>query len=449
VTAGPPSPVAVTAGPPAPVAASTVRTRPTRLGSALLSVALLVGALALRAGAPGLHPLVALLVAPFPLALLRRSRLRDLRVGLPPTVQVEVGAAAVVPVSLVNVGSRRLPRLLVGLGVPGALQAAPLVVEALEPGGGRTAPVPLTALRRGVHGGVFMEITEDGSLGVLRRTLRTSIAAEVVAVPRSRPLSPPPEPTGRGGDDAPAPDARPLLHGVQPQGTRDFRPGDEPRSVHWRATARTGRLTVREWDPPAALGLALLVQLAPDSAAPVLPDRPAGSGLEADELLLEAVASTGLAALLAGRRVAVVQARPAPEGRAVVETAGHLDPDGLLRVLAQVEPLRTELAAPAASAVAAAGPGGTVVFFAGIGWGHWEAPELLTLADTARAAGCQLLVVLGRSADGPVPQGAGRAFGDLARRVPVVTAAELLGGGDGRPWPVTLARPAPLPRVAA
>lgn len=42
-------------------------------------------------------------------------------------------------------------------------------------------------------------------------------------------------------------------------GTRDYRPGDEPRSIHWPATARAGRLIVkeREFDLPPMVTLVL------------------------------------------------------------------------------------------------------------------------------------------------------------------------------------------------
>lgn len=48
-----------------------------------------------------------------------------------------------------------------------------------------------------------------------------------------------------------------ALPGVEPEpgeefrGIRDYRTGDPVKAVHWPATARTGRLMVREWDPPS------------------------------------------------------------------------------------------------------------------------------------------------------------------------------------------------------
>ena len=41
---------------------------------------------------------------------------------------------------------------------------------------------------------------------------------------------------------------------LQPAGLREYRPGDEFRAIHWRATARRGQPVVREWDGGAGSG---------------------------------------------------------------------------------------------------------------------------------------------------------------------------------------------------
>ncbi len=38
--------------------------------------------------------------------------------------------------------------------------------------------------------------------------------------------------------------------GLDVRGVREWRPGDAVRHVHWRSTARTGRLTVLEYGEP-------------------------------------------------------------------------------------------------------------------------------------------------------------------------------------------------------
>lgn len=54
-------------------------------------------------------------------------------------------------------------------------------------------------------------------------------------------------------------------------GVREYRPGDPLRRIHWRGSARHGRLVVREYEPP---GLRLLgVFLDPEPASPELADQ--------------------------------------------------------------------------------------------------------------------------------------------------------------------------------
>jgi len=46
----------------------------------------------------------------------------------------------------------------------------------------------------------------------------------------------------------------------QPSSLRDYREGDELRSIHWRATARRGALVVKEWEGGGGEGLELLLE---------------------------------------------------------------------------------------------------------------------------------------------------------------------------------------------
>jgi len=89
-------------------------------------------------------------------------------------------------------------------------------------------------------------------------------------------------------------------------GLRDYRPGDSPRRIHWKATARRNRLTVREYEDSAPPRLVLIVD-------PWIPKKPTG----ADRERLEAVIS--LAAGIckdwcrsAGARLALVIVGPKP-----------------------------------------------------------------------------------------------------------------------------------------
>lgn len=114
-------------------------------------------------------------------------------------------------------------------------------------------------------------------------------------------------------------------------GLRDYRPGDSPRRVHWKATARRNRLTVREYEDAAPPRLLLIVD-------PWLPARPK----PADRDRLEAVISLAAGVCKewrrqAGGRLALVIAGPksvaldGPPGPGFTErqlTALALEPGG-------------------------------------------------------------------------------------------------------------------------
>lgn len=89
-------------------------------------------------------------------------------------------------------------------------------------------------------------------------------------------------------------------------GLRDYRVGDSPRRIHWKATARRNRLTVREYEDAAPPRLLLIVD-------PWLPDRPK----PADRDRLEAVMSLAAGIVKewrreAGARLGLVIAGPTP-----------------------------------------------------------------------------------------------------------------------------------------
>ena len=89
-------------------------------------------------------------------------------------------------------------------------------------------------------------------------------------------------------------------------GLRDYRTGDAPRRIHWKATARRNRLTVREYEDAAPPRLLLVVE-------PYLPETPT----DADRQMLESTISLAAGVVRewrrdAGARLALVLAGPTP-----------------------------------------------------------------------------------------------------------------------------------------
>jgi uncharacterized protein (DUF58 family) len=117
---------------------------------------------------------------------------------------------------------------------------------------------------------------------------------------------------------------------------RDYRPGDSPRDIHWRATARSGRLQTKEHEPSAnrTVVVALDVQTMPlhyDHAPAYL------------EQAISAAASLAMAALDARWQAGLAVNGPAPDGSPwqYVEPSRHPEQAAeLLTALAGLTPYR-------------------------------------------------------------------------------------------------------------
>ena len=101
---------------------------------------------------------------------------------------------------------------------------------------------------RGVYPiGSFVVVSQD-PFGLVTRTTRIGECTPLVVTPRITPL--PEVPFGRAVADGSA--AEMQRHGVVGDDdliTREYRPGDALRRVHWRSTARFGELMVRQEEP--------------------------------------------------------------------------------------------------------------------------------------------------------------------------------------------------------
>jgi uncharacterized protein (DUF58 family) len=116
--------------------------------------------------------------------------------------------------------------------------------------------------QRGVYAvrGAWVESTYP--LGMLR--MRRPIAAprEIVVHPAPAAIA-----SAGGGAGGIAAAIACASGSDQPSGVRDFRAGDEIRSVHWRATARRGRPVVTEWDAGTGDGLEVVLDRRADPVA--------------------------------------------------------------------------------------------------------------------------------------------------------------------------------------
>ena len=114
-------------------------------------------------------------------------------------------------------------------------------------------------LKRGVFQTNAFEVVALDPLGVFAFTHKVSSEGEVVVYPTPQQMQAVPiAGAGRFGWQEMVSIA---LRGssVEPDGVRMYAPGDPLRRIHWRQTARTGRLSVIEFEEPQATSIALIL----------------------------------------------------------------------------------------------------------------------------------------------------------------------------------------------
>lgn len=183
-------------------------------------------------------------------------------------------------------------------------------------------------------------------------------------------------------------------------GIREYRPGDPPKTVHWRSTARAGHLIVREYEQEASVRVGLVLAGGDHGSAP-------DSSYEA---LVSAFASVGLYALTTGHPIDGVRATGAePEYLASPNSTELLD------WLAEATPNDSSLTEAVTAILPRIGRHGTVVLFA-----EDAGVAGASVADAARAVqmvGARAIAVLARTSTWM--EGAGEHVAESFERVPV------------------------------
>lgn len=115
--------------------------------------------------------------------------------------------------------------------------------------------------RRGVYLAQGFEVTAMDPLGVFAFTRRVSSSGELVVYPTpGPPVTLPVQGAERyGWQESTA--AMQRGSSVEPDGVRDYTMGDSLRHIHWRQTARTGKLTVIEFEETLSQHLVLVLDL--------------------------------------------------------------------------------------------------------------------------------------------------------------------------------------------
>lgn len=277
------------------------RTRPTPLAAAPPAVAVVLATLAALADGVWLLLLAAGVLGLALAAVLLRPRLDGLHCTLDAPVRAVAGAPVTHVLTVRNTASRPTPPVRLTHHAAG-FDAVTVAVRPLRPGA--SASVALRRVPRGrAHAALHrFVVTSSAPLGLLRATRAVDVPGLLVVHPA--PVAVPARPRrDAAADDGPTAPAR---DGLDPGGVREWRPGDGSRRVHWRSTARRGRLVVTEPERPRSSRL-VVVFTGPAGA----PDW---------ERLVSAVASTAVERVRAGGPVAVLA-----RGHGLAEGTGILD----------------------------------------------------------------------------------------------------------------------------
>ena len=119
----------------------------------------------------------------------------------------------------------------------------------VPPGGSLLRSYPFTVPRRGLYRIDALKISTRFPFSLFIKSLTQPLGSEIVVYPRITPLPIPVQKELRGlGHDQPVPQRG---HGGDLYDLRLYQPGDDSRSIHWRTTARTNELVIRETEAEA------------------------------------------------------------------------------------------------------------------------------------------------------------------------------------------------------
>ena len=328
--------------------------RPTRLGWLPLVAAPVLGVLSVMTVDSWLLLLAGASLGLGVAAILLRPRLLDLDVFITVPPRAAVGEVVMTHVEVRNHGRRTSPLSTVTHCAVG-LSDVEVVVDGLEPGASASLWVQREAVARCRTTTSLVRVVSSAPLGLVATSAAGPVPTPLTVHPM---LAAVPLPAGRARD-AEGAKARADRAGADIHGVREWRSGDPARAVHWRSTARRGRLVVFERETPDAGAVNILLH--GDSTQPGF------------EHLVSVVASTGLVALSAGSSVLLQVAGPGPTALACSARGDRGQRTQLLDWCAGVAPTRWADRGELEAAVAAAGRRG-LLYVAAVAapYGWWE-----------------------------------------------------------------------------
>src|SRR6476659_9673096 len=225
--------------------------------------------------------------------LASRENVRGLAMELEAPEEIFANRPFALPFTLRN-ESRILPRWFLLFSV--ARTAQPLLVPYLPRRGKSAGRIEMMIGARGRHSFPFAHVSSLFPFGFFRKGVRYRVDLEVLVYPEVFPAA-----AARAsaaypqGEEA----SRQRGWGHDLHALRAFRHGDDPRGIHWKQTARTGRLIFMEREAEKSRRLAILF----DNAVGELADAAARARFER---LVSGAATAALDHLARGYEVELV-----------------------------------------------------------------------------------------------------------------------------------------------
>jgi len=231
---------------------------PTRKTIYWLIAAAFLYLIAWNVGSGWLYVLITLLLA-FPLVSIPLSRASTRKVAVNITAPPSVTSGERLPVLMEIRNLSWLPRFFLDIDCTYAGSRRRLFVSALGPRESREVKLEFDRARRGSHAGAHIRLSSAAPAGLARSRRHLDAAGPLVVYPLWHQLATDWD-SGQKNAGYMVSTAIPTRNTASDYlGVREYRPGDSPRSIHWRSSARSGKLASIEYSRQAAITPVLLL----------------------------------------------------------------------------------------------------------------------------------------------------------------------------------------------
>ena len=224
---------------------------PTRDGWWTLFAAVGLGVAAVNTGNNLLYLLSSMLLALVVVSgILSEAVIRRLRLAAVLPEEIHAGRPALLGATVTSL-KRWVPSYSITLEVlEGGRAVRFIYIPRIPAGDARLVTWEATLPRRGRHRLGGLRVTTRFPFGIFLKAGQPTLREEVLVFPALSPVS-----THRLGQLSAggAVAARRRGRGSDLHNLRDYRAGDDPRLVHWKSSAKTGTLTVREMEAETTL----------------------------------------------------------------------------------------------------------------------------------------------------------------------------------------------------